>query len=492
MDYRSTIDFCNNTLYNPLLYLVCKIVAAEELDLGVFVDLTGQVFGRLTVLNRAEDYISPSGSKRVRWHCKCECGNETTVTGDLLKKGKTRSCGCLQSELTSKRSLENLSGQRFSRLTVISRADDYVDESGNHRVRWRCLCDCGNEIDVLAKTLKNGMTQSCGCLKNETTSRRFFKNIVGCKFGRWLVLKRENDYVSPSGYRRTQWLCRCSCGEERVVDSSSLLTGRSTSCGCYKAEVTSKNTLIDIIGKRFGRLVVLDRTTDHITAGGRKIPCYLCQCDCGNNHTATSSSLLSGSVKSCGCLKVDNWHHPYNFNDLKGKKIGRWLVLERASDTVYDGSSHDTRWLCECECGTKRIVLANSLTRGVSLSCGCWRQSKLELWTSQYLQESGMKFGVDYCPQVSFEDLTGLSSSRLRYDFAIYEDSELYCFIECQGQQHYQPVAYFGGQQKLELQQFYDELKREYAQKLGVCLIEIPYTANSYEKVVDLLQGCGL
>ena len=43
--------------------------------MGKAIDLTGQKFGRLTVLKRAENYISPNGEKRAQWLCKCECGS---------------------------------------------------------------------------------------------------------------------------------------------------------------------------------------------------------------------------------------------------------------------------------------------------------------------------------------------------------------------------------------------------------------------------------
>lgn len=69
--------------------------------MGKFVDLTGQKFGRWTVIRRAEDYISPSGHKVPRWLCKCDCGGENSevvVISDNLKLGKSKSCGCLISE----------------------------------------------------------------------------------------------------------------------------------------------------------------------------------------------------------------------------------------------------------------------------------------------------------------------------------------------------------------------------------------------------------
>ena len=70
--------------------------------MGKFVDLTGRKFGRLTVIKRAEDYISPNGSKAPQWLCECECGNEIIVVGGrLTKKNGTKSCGCLQKERAS-------------------------------------------------------------------------------------------------------------------------------------------------------------------------------------------------------------------------------------------------------------------------------------------------------------------------------------------------------------------------------------------------------
>src|SRR3990172_10612067 len=57
------------------------------------IDLTGQRFGRLVVLN-----IVPNDNHRTTWLCICDCGNKHTVRGDILKRGKSKSCGCLREE----------------------------------------------------------------------------------------------------------------------------------------------------------------------------------------------------------------------------------------------------------------------------------------------------------------------------------------------------------------------------------------------------------
>lgn len=69
--------------------------------MGKFVDLTGQKFGRLIVEYRADDYISKNGRHRVRWHCRCDCGEECEVIADNLLRGHTLSCGCFCKEQTS-------------------------------------------------------------------------------------------------------------------------------------------------------------------------------------------------------------------------------------------------------------------------------------------------------------------------------------------------------------------------------------------------------
>lgn len=58
-----------------------------------FIDLTGKRFGRLVVTSRAENKGTMS-----RWNCVCDCGNETVVYGNNLRRGYTTSCGCYRNE----------------------------------------------------------------------------------------------------------------------------------------------------------------------------------------------------------------------------------------------------------------------------------------------------------------------------------------------------------------------------------------------------------
>jgi len=61
-----------------------------------------------------------------------------------------------------------------------------------------------------------------------------------------------------------------------------------------------------------------------------------------------------------------------NFVDLTGKRFGHWLVL-RQGPTV---SNKKISWLCRCDCGQELFVRAGNLVRGISTSCGCWKNGK--------------------------------------------------------------------------------------------------------------------
>ena len=66
---------------------------------------------------------------------------------------------------------KDLTGQKFGRLTVLSKAG----KNKHKKIKWKCLCDCGNKITVLGMYLRNGDTRSCGCLKKELEEKHFRK-----------------------------------------------------------------------------------------------------------------------------------------------------------------------------------------------------------------------------------------------------------------------------------------------------------------------------
>lgn len=186
----------------------------------------GMRFGRLTVLEKATDYIEPkTGRHKERWLCQCECGNRKVIMGNSLTKNKypTRSCGCLRSDI------EDLSGLAFGRLTVLSRAKN----KENGRTAWNCLCNCGNSCVIGTKELKSGETKSCGCLRDDLLT----KNLLGQKFGKLTVIERTDK---PVDYDGAFWKCMCDCGNEIVTSGKRLMYNHTTSCGCLKSKGEQK------------------------------------------------------------------------------------------------------------------------------------------------------------------------------------------------------------------------------------------------------------
>lgn len=133
----------------------CKRNLANHIRM--FEDLTGQTFNRLTVIKRVKDSVRKNGEKKVRWLCKCQCGNEVYVTSDALKSGNTKSCGCYRTDVIRKRCFKDLTGHVFGHLTVLS-----FDHMQGKFSMYKCLCDCGTQCIVSGNHLRTGHTTSCG------------------------------------------------------------------------------------------------------------------------------------------------------------------------------------------------------------------------------------------------------------------------------------------------------------------------------------------
>jgi len=189
-------------------------------------NLTGQRFGRLVALR---PIATPPGAN-TRWLCQCDCGGQAVVqTGNLIRD--TRSCGCLQREQK-----HDLTLQRFGRLVALRPVALPKGKAKGKSRRWLCQCDCGNTTVVGAYSLAKGHSRSCGCLARELASQRQLRDLTGCTFGRWTVLHR----VGSNRNGLAIWKCQCECGNVGTVDSKTLRSGRSRSCGCYNRQLMAQ------------------------------------------------------------------------------------------------------------------------------------------------------------------------------------------------------------------------------------------------------------
>lgn len=162
---------------------------------------------------------------------------------------------------------------------------------------------------------------------------------------------------------RVFWLCRCDCGNYKAVSTSSLRVGDTVSCGCKRAELTTPH---DIAGQRFGRWTALEPIDRRSPSGDVY---WKCQCDCGNFGEVKKSRLSGGYSKSCGCLarELSSARQSKSGYELTGKRFGRLKVIRPIGKREGQGRV----WLCKCDCGNVIETVASSLVRGRATSCGC-------------------------------------------------------------------------------------------------------------------------
>lgn len=219
---------------NQQFYIAKK---PESMIENMHENLIGRKFGHLTVLCEADAEPTKDGHKIIKWKCRCDCGSIVITRGSSLKSGHTKGCGAKH------RRIKDMTGKKFGKLTVISRASDYINKDGSRHIRWLCQCECGRESIVRGSTLRYGGTKSCGfCTRSDSNMGKGQHNLTGKKFGRWTVLYENGRLREPRGRIVPIWHCRCECGEERDIRAGSLVGGSSLSCGCYKYEYLSEKS----------------------------------------------------------------------------------------------------------------------------------------------------------------------------------------------------------------------------------------------------------
>lgn len=220
----------------------------------------------------------------------------------------------------------DLTGQIFGDFKAI----EYLGDK-----RWVIQCTiCGEVKEIYTYNMKKLVGVTCQKKKPPTIVIN-----PGDRFGEWEVLSYEGN---------KKYLCRCSCGNEKLVFRENLLNGSSTSCG------HNKNHYGDLTGKQINEWTVL----------GKEGYLYKCQCSCGKIQLVGQKDLVSGRSKQCG--------HGYNIRtDITGQKFGKWTVLKYLGNQLY---------LCQCSCEnhTTKAIRKADLLNGHSTQCGCSKHDKAQ------------------------------------------------------------------------------------------------------------------
>ena len=189
--------------------------------------------------------------------------------------------------------MKNFKGLQYGDYLI----EDYIDKS-----TWRAKCQkCGLERTYKTVNIKpereNG--GQCPCSKSGIEK--------GMRFGRLVVLERDLTKKDREGI---SWLCECDCGNITSVKTKHLKSGNTKSCGCYNKDKAIENIRQwneknneDLVGQIFTKLTVIRLAAEEEIERRPKGPRYwVCQCECGNTHIASTSDLKGGKVASCGCM----------------------------------------------------------------------------------------------------------------------------------------------------------------------------------------------
>jgi hypothetical protein len=152
------------------------------------IDLTGQKFGMLTVIERD---ILNSKPGFIMWKCHCECGGERSVLTQGLRQHEVTHCGC-------KSRINHLEGMKFGRLTVIGRDPSPDTDSSN----WLCRCECNNITSVPSSRLKSGDTRSCGCLARELSTKHGMAAAHRIEYNVWKDMMGRCNNPKNCNYHR--------------------------------------------------------------------------------------------------------------------------------------------------------------------------------------------------------------------------------------------------------------------------------------------------
>ena len=236
-----------------------------------------------------------------------------------------------------------------------------------------------------------------------------------------------------------------------------------------------RSTRLNLIGQRFGRIVV--QAFSHVNKDKRTY--WIGVCDCGKTTEPIQGKFLTtGETKSCGCYQKESKskNGKAQAKNISGQVFGYITALSPTEKR----SGGSIVWLCLCSCGNICGISVNHLVRKVTTSCGCRRISKFHEDTRQAIKNLGVEIYQEEFPIPQSGFNFDRRTTILRIDFVVIVERKLIA-IECQGIQHYKPVEFFGGEEKYQEGTKRDILKKLCLKAMGIPLVEVRYDEDDIE-----------
>lgn len=125
-------------------------------------------------------------------------------------------------------------GDKFGELTIISELERKKHPNGRTSRVFECQCSCGNTVNVIINNLISGHSTKCGHCGRET---KVINIPNGSRFGRLVTIKEVDSIEDKNGNKKRLVLCKCDCGNTKVIPFWSLIRSKSKSCGCLSKEL---------------------------------------------------------------------------------------------------------------------------------------------------------------------------------------------------------------------------------------------------------------
>lgn len=220
----------------------------------------------------------------------------------------------------------------------------------------------------------------------------------------------------------------------------------------------------DFTGKIINNLKIIG--VDLNSGGAGKHKKWICECSfCLNHFSIQSNHLKEKKTNLCPKCRVSQRE------DLTGQKFNYLTV----NTMINPGINKRTLCSCTCDCGaTNIIVQANHLKEGSIKSCGCLKSSGEKI-IAKILTENCIK----YEKQKTFPNLK--YKNPLYCDFFL---PDLNLVIEYNGEQHYKPVKFYGGEEELKIIQLRDKIKKDYCVNNNINYLVIRFDENIEEILI--------
>ncbi|MBQ7473260.1 MAG: zinc-ribbon domain-containing protein [Oscillospiraceae bacterium] len=273
-------------------------------------------------------------------------------------------------------------GDTIGQLTIIEELDPHITPNGSKQRIVKCICSCGNVFTSrLTAVLKS---QKC----RECQGKALRVDVTGQRFGHLIVQSMADDYISPSGHRLSQCNCLCDCGKTVVVNMSSLVTGKTQSCGCMRnTQGLLKESPELLLKYDYEKNLALGVDIDSLTARTDKKVWWKCS-ECGNSWFATVAS--QNDRKKHGC--------PYCSGRLaiKGKTDLGTQYPEIAREWDYDKNGE----LDPCEVSSKSNLKV------------WWKCSEGHEWKATVANRTHNNSG---CPRCNLENTNSFCEQAVYY-----------------------------------------------------------------------------